>query len=135
MHRIEAQSSAPLDIWSVHACRACGAEALADVLSLGSTPLANSLLATAGGPSPVHYPLDLKRCTACSLVQLGQIVSPEKLFSKYVYYSSFSDTMVEHAEQLALDLQVSERLGSKSLVVEIASNDGYLLQFLKRAGI
>jgi SAM-dependent methyltransferase len=115
-------------------CRSCGDSALSDVLSLGRTPLANSLLSAEDGESPT-YPLDLVRCTMCSLVQLKQIVDPDALFSDYVYFSSNSETMLRHAEAMVDQLARQESLCSRSLVVEVASNDGYLLQYVKQRGV
>lgn len=105
------------------------------MLDLGLTPLANSLLATADGPVAPRYPLTLLWCSHCSLVQLGQIVAPRRLFSDYVYYSSYSDTMLQHAKTLADALISSEGLTRESMVIEIASNDGYLLQYFVARGI
>jgi SAM-dependent methyltransferase len=117
-------------------CRSCGATELRPVLDLGRTPLANALL-TAGQltePEPV-YPLELVFCSACALVQITETVPPEQLFREYFYLSSFSDTTLRHAEEIAGQLSSSLRLENDSLVIEIASNDGYLLQYYKRAGI
>ena len=88
------------DLTLVKACRSCGAEPLINVLSLGSTPLANSLLET-GSPAAPRYPLTLVRCAQCGLAQLAEIVAPEALFSDYVYFSSNSETMLRHAEAMA----------------------------------
>ncbi len=71
----------------------------------------------------------------CTLVQLTESISPEKLFREYVYFSSFSDTMLRHAEALSAALIGSKHLDARSLVVEVASNDGYLLQYYQRAGV
>ncbi|HWS87093.1 MAG TPA: class I SAM-dependent methyltransferase [Pyrinomonadaceae bacterium] len=117
-------------------CRSCGANGLELVLSLGRTPLANSLLTAEqlSGPEET-YPLDLAFCGRCSLLQITETVPPEKLFREYLYLSSFSDTMLRHAERTVARL-VSERgLGPDSLVVEVASNDGYLLQYYLRRGV
>jgi SAM-dependent methyltransferase len=117
-------------------CRSCGGARLSVVLSLGRTPLANALVGEAQLDEPEEtYPLDLAFCPDCSLVQITETVSPEKLFREYFYLSSFSDTMLRHAEAIATRLTESRRLGSGSLVVEVASNDGYLLQYYKRAGV
>jgi SAM-dependent methyltransferase len=106
------------------------------ILSLGRTPLANSLLTLQQLANPEEtYPLDLVFCPACALVQIPQTVAPETLFREYLYFSSFSDTMLNHAEKLAERITKSRRLDGQSLVVEIASNDGYLLQYYKRAGV
>jgi SAM-dependent methyltransferase len=118
------------------ACRSCGATDLRPVLSLGQTPLANSLLTAdqLNGPEPT-YPLDVVFCPACTLVQITETVPPEQLFSDYLYFSSFSDTMLQHAESLAERLIAERRLHAESLVAEIASNDGYLLQYYAQAGV
>jgi SAM-dependent methyltransferase len=117
-------------------CRACGQAGIERVLSLGSTALANRLLTREqlGEPEPI-FPLTLGFCRRCSLAQLIETVAPELLFREYLYFSSFSDTMLHHAQALA-DRLVHERgLGSKHLVVELASNDGYLLQYFRQAGV
>jgi SAM-dependent methyltransferase len=106
------------------------------ILSLGRTPLANALrrgdqLDTA----EPRYPLDVAVCRQCSLVQLASTVAPSVLFDNYPYLSSYSDTMLRHAETLARSLTELHALRSSSLVVEIGSNDGYLLQYFRRAGI
>ena len=117
-------------------CRSCGAAELELVLSLGATPLANSLPASAsGGAEEATYPLDLVFCPTCTLVQITETVPPEELFRDYLYFSSFSDTMLAHARELVGRFVAERRLGPSSLAVEIASNDGYLLQYYKAAGI
>lgn len=117
-------------------CRSCGHAQLEPILSLGRTPLANALLTRAqlDEPEPT-YPLELVFCPECTLVQITETVPPEILFRNYVYFSSFSDTMLEHAETLVDRLAEERQLGPQSLAVEIASNDGYLLQFYHRRGI
>jgi len=118
------------------ACRACGSADLATLLALGELPLANALL-DAGAlaqPEP-RFPLTLRFCRACSLVQLRETVRPDVLFSHYLYFSSFSETMLAHARELAEVLIWRLNLGGDSLVFEIASNDGYLLQYFQAAGI
>jgi len=117
-------------------CRSCGEAGLELVLSLGRMPLANALLTKEqfAQPEPV-YPLDLAFCPHCALVQITETVPPEKLFREYLYFSSFSDTMLQHAEALVGRLITSRCLGGNSLVVEVASNDGYLLQYYQKAGI
>lgn len=117
-------------------CRSCAADNLARILSLGKTPLANSLLTAEQLDEPeATYALDLAFCPRCSLVQITETVPPEKLFGEYLYFSSFSDTMVSHARQVAEQLSASRELNSESLVIEIASNDGYLLQHYQKKGI
>src|SRR6185369_4702007 len=79
-------------------CRSCATGDLQTILSLGRTPLANSLIAPDNLATPEEtYPLDLMFCPACTLVQIAETVSPEKLFREYLYFSSYSDTMLEHA--------------------------------------
>jgi len=102
---------------------------------MGPTPLANSLPDAGTDRSEPRYPLDLAFCSDCGLVQIIETVPPEVLFSDYVYFSSYSDTMVEHARRLVEKVIARRSLGGESLVLEIASNDGYLLQHYVRAGI
>lgn len=117
-------------------CRSCGGSPLERVLSLGRTPLANALLTKEqlGQPEPT-YPLDLAFCPRCSLVQLEQTVPPEQLFREYAYFSSFSDAMLRHGADLARRLIAERGLDGTSLVIEAASNDGYLLKNYLRAGV
>ncbi len=117
-------------------CRSCGASGLAPVLSLGRTPLANALLAREDlSREEATYPLELVFCRGCTLLQITESVPPETLFGEYLYFSSFSDTMLAHARAIAERLIEERRLGPESLVVEAASNDGYLLQFYARRSV
>lgn len=117
-------------------CRSCNKTGLLPVLNLGHTPLANALLtAEQITKEEEKFPLELVRCPHCTLVQITVTVPPEKLFREYFYLSSFSDTMLRHAESLAAELLAANNLNSESLVVEVASNDGYLLQYYKQAGV
>jgi SAM-dependent methyltransferase len=106
------------------------------VLSLGSTPLANSLLTEAqlDEPEPT-YPLDLVLCRTCALVQITETVPRDVLFRDYLYFSSFSDTMLRHAEALATRIVAERGLDEANLVAEAASNDGYLLAFYRDLGV
>lgn len=117
-------------------CRSCGGAPLEPVLNLGATPLANALLNAdeLDRPEP-RFPLELALCRGCSLVQILETVPPERLFREYLYFSSFSETMLRHAQESARDLVAARGLGPASLVVEIASNDGYLLQYFQQRGI
>jgi SAM-dependent methyltransferase len=117
-------------------CRACASDRLQVVLDLGATPLANRLLSGAqlDEPEP-RFPLVLAFCLDCSLVQITETVPPEILFQDYPYFSSFSDTMLRHAREIAHRMIQERNLGGNHLVIEIASNDGYLLQYYKEAGI
>ncbi|MCP4005553.1 MAG: class I SAM-dependent methyltransferase [bacterium] len=117
-------------------CRSCGAQRLDAVLFLGDQPLANSLPDAAGSQrKEPRYPLTLALCGECSLAQILETIPPEELFSDYLYFSSFSDTMLAHARESAEELIASQNLGTGNLVVEIASNDGYQLKFFKNAGV
>lgn len=117
-------------------CRGCGGCNLQTVLDLGLMPLANALLPMEIPPEPERrHPLVLVYCPSCTLIQITETVPPEILFRNYTYFSSYSTTMLDHAENLAETLIRSNHLTEKSLVVEIASNDGYLLQFFKKKGI
>ncbi len=121
---------------TIPVCRSCGCFPLEPVLSLGRTPLANSLRDASELSAPEStFPLDLAVCPNCSLVQITAEMPPDDLFRDYVYFSSFSETMLRHAEELAKQLIRAERLDSQSLVVEAASNDGYLLKNYQSAGI
>ena len=85
-------------------------------------------------PEP-HYPLELASCGVCRLIQITESVPPETMFREYAYFSSVSDAFVEHARQVANRLAAERGLDGSSLVLEVASNDGYLLQHYARAGI
>lgn len=121
---------------TITTCRACAAKTLEPVLSLGKTPLANALLTKddLDKPEPA-FPLELVFCASCTLVQITEEVPPETMFGEYLYFSSFSDTMLKHAEAIATRLTREQELGAKSLVVEVASNDGYLLQYYAKQGV
>lgn len=120
----------------VTGCRSCGSSELEVILTLGRTPLANALLtAEQLGLPEDEFPLDLAFCRKCALVQILETVSPERLFRYYLYFSSFSNTVLKHAEGIASRMIQSRGLGTDSLVVEVASNDGYLLQYYRQRGI
>ena len=120
---------------SIAACRACGAAPLETVISLGSLPLANALQSPESCDSVPQYPLEVLRCQNCSLVQLSVSVRPELLFREYVYLSSISEAYLAHASELGGRLAEARDWAPSSLVVELASNDGYLLQYYKERGI
>jgi SAM-dependent methyltransferase len=119
------------------ACRSCGSSDLHLFLSLGEVPLADGLLSRDELETPERrYPLDVALCSDCALVQILETVPPEVLFCQdYPYYSSFSDVLLRHTETNATRLMESRKLDSSSLVVELASNDGYMLQYFLRDGI
>jgi SAM-dependent methyltransferase len=112
------------------ACRACGAAAPVELLAFGPSPLADRLLRPDQLEEPeVAVPLTLVFCPSCSLVQIAETVEPEVLFGgDYPYFSSVSATLLAHSRANAEQLIERLRLGPQSLVVEIASNDGYLLK-------
>jgi SAM-dependent methyltransferase len=116
-------------------CRICG-HSIEDFLAFGDMPLANDLVADAGAAAAQdRFPLTLAFCPHCGLVQLRETVDPERLFRDYVYLSSNSASFVAHAAALAGRLVLDRDLDPASRVVEIASNDGYLLKHYARAGI
>ena len=117
-------------------CRACRSSDLQTILSLGNTPLANALLTAEqlGHPEEM-FPLDLVFCPDCTLVQITETVPAEKLFRNYFYFSSFSDTVLQNARDIAEHIIATCHLDANSLVFEIASNDGYLLKNYQKRSI
>ncbi len=118
-------------------CRSCGSSGLRVFLELGRMPLPDALLRPeqAGGPEP-RYPLDVAFCPSCSLVQILEEVEPEELFvDNYLYFSSFSEGLLRHSREHAFRLIDERGLGAESLVVELASNDGYLLRNFVERGV
>ena len=117
-------------------CLGCTAALPEPFLDLGETPLANAYVRPADAHLPERrYPLAVAFCPSCYLVQLTHTVPPEQLFSKYLYFSSYSDTFLAHARAMAEDLSTRFALGVNSRAVEIASNDGYLLQYFRALGV
>ncbi|MFB6448287.1 class I SAM-dependent methyltransferase [Bradyrhizobium tunisiense] len=119
-----------------HRCRFCARELDETFVDLGLSPLANSYLPPerAGAIEPA-YPLHARACGACGLVQLPQFEPAANIFGQYLYYSSYSESWLRHAESYAAGMIARARLDAASEVIEIASNDGYLLQYFQRAGI
>jgi hypothetical protein len=117
-------------------CRVCGTELSHVFADLGATPLCESFLdeAQLAGMEP-FYPLLAYVCENCFLVQLQEFVAPEEIFSEYAYFSSYSDSWLRHARDYVEMATARFALGERSQVIEIASNDGYLLQYFCRAGI
>ena len=116
-------------------CRSCGSPGLRTFLSLGKTPLADALVDVPGGDED-RFPLDVAFCPTCALVQILEEVPPEKLFvENYLYFSSFSDQLLRHSHDHAVGLIEARQLGPDSLVVELASNDGYLLRNFADRGV
>jgi hypothetical protein len=117
-------------------CRACSAPVRESLVDLGMSPLCESFVpAELADRMEPFYPLHVFICDRCFLAQLREYVSAEAIFREYAYFSSYSDSWLRHAEEYTA--MVTERfgLGPKSRVVELASNDGYLLQYFVRAGI
>ncbi len=117
-------------------CRFCRSDSMKVFLSLGKTPLANSYLTeeTLDRPEP-FYPLDLFLCEECFLVQLPEFEKAENIFSVYAYFSSYSSSWLQHSKKYVDSVIRKFNLDNKSLVVELGSNDGYLLQFFKEKNI
>lgn len=117
-------------------CRSCQGDSLNEVLSLGDLPLANAFLTSQElARSEELFPLDLMVCIECGLLQLEAAPPPAMLFREYAYFSSHSYPTVEHALRLAKRIIREHRLTPSSIVYEIASNDGYLLQHYARSGV
>ncbi|HKU15975.1 MAG TPA: class I SAM-dependent methyltransferase [Steroidobacteraceae bacterium] len=118
------------------ACRFCGAPLSVTFVDLGMSPLCQTHIE----PHELNhmerfYPLHAWVCEACFLVQLEEYVSPEQIFSDYAYFSSYADSWVEHARRYTESMIARLGLGARSLVMEIASNDGYLLQHFVARGV
>ena len=118
-------------------CRFCKNLLEYELINLGMTPLANSYLSQKNlHNEEKYYPLSVMVCNKCFLVQLSEdATSPENIFSDYAYFSSYSKIWLKHAESYADMISEKIRLGKDSLVIELASNDGYLLQYFKNKEI
>ena len=111
-----------------HKCRFCNSDLSKIFADLGDSPLANSYLKESDFDNEKFYPLCTFLCENCFLVQLEELETPENIFSEYAYFSSFSTSWVKHAKDYVDMIIPKLSLDEKSLVIEIASNDGYLLQ-------
>lgn len=118
-------------------CRHCAARLKLELIDLGSSPPSNAYLSAAGLLAPEKtYPLKVMVCEQCWLAQTLDFAQADELFSaEYAYFSSFSTTWLQHAERYVADMVERFHLERHSHVVEIASNDGYLLQYVKGRGI
>jgi nucleoside-diphosphate-sugar epimerase/SAM-dependent methyltransferase len=117
-------------------CHSCASAGLAPVLDLGPMPKSDGLLSEAKLGEERRYPLQLAFCPACSLVQILTTPPPQELFgADYLYFSSFSQELLDHSRANALDLIEGRGLGPGSLVIEPASNDGYMLRNFMERGI
>ena len=129
--------TSPATEYPASECQGCGALLTITLVDLGMQPLANSYLTPdqANLREPV-FPLHARVCEQCLLVQVDRVTPPETIFNEtYAYFSSFSDSWLDHCRQYAADMIGRFDLGPESQVVEIASNDGYLLQYFAEQGI
>ena len=121
---------------SPYACRLCGATGMRTFVDLGMSPLCESYVPPDRiDDAETYYPLHVRVCESCLLVQLPAYVAAEEIFSDYAYFSSYSDSWVAHAKRYAQAMVDRLGLDSGSLVIEVASNDGYLLQHFLAGGI
>jgi SAM-dependent methyltransferase len=118
-------------------CRICGKDGVLPFLDLGKTPLSDGLVRTERLDGPeARFPLEVAFCPSCKIVHILEDVAQELLFPEdYPYFSSFSEHLLAHSRRHALGLVESRGLDSDALVVELASNDGYLLQNFVEAGV
>ncbi|MGH8296644.1 MAG: methyltransferase, partial [Steroidobacteraceae bacterium] len=118
-------------------CRSCGGEELEVFLSLGDMPLSDGLLSPDDlAREEPRFPLDVAFCPDCALAQILETVPPERLFgADYPYFSSFTDALLEHSAANVAARIEELRLDGSSLAVELASNDGYLLQYYRARAI
>ena len=119
----------------IRECRSCQSRSLHIILDLGNHPPSNALLpSAAAAEKEERYPLQLAFCADCAMLQLTETVPPEILYQRdFPYYSSSSPALLQHASDIADRLIRERHLGPDNLVVEVASNDGYLLRnFLER---
>ncbi len=121
---------------TTRACRFCSALLDRTFCDLGMSPLANSYLTQDQVDQPeVFYPLHAYVCSNCLLVQVGEFRPPDSIFSDYAYFSSYSQSWLDHTRTYVRDVIARFSLDSSKRVIEIASNDGYLLQNFVSAGI
>ena len=117
-------------------CRYCESELIQNFIDLGMSPLSNSYLnAEQINKKEPFYPLHVFVCSNCLLVQLEEFESPQSIFTNYAYFSSYSKTWLEHAQKYVNMMITRFGFDEKSQVIEIASNDGYLLQYFKEKKI
>jgi SAM-dependent methyltransferase len=114
-------------------CRFCAERLGAPLVDLGVSPLSNDYVEP-GEPAPL-FPLAAFVCGSCFLVQVPAVVPAERIFGRYAYLSSYSDSWLEHAERYSTEIVERLGLGAGSRVIEVGSNDGYLLKFFRRHGV
>ena len=126
----------PADAATTPVCRFCSAPLVHTFVDLGMSPLCQTIVSPAQlTQSEEFFPLHVWICDRCFLVQLQEYVSPARIFTEYAYFSSYVDTLVQAAKEYAARMSARLHLGPASRVVEIASNDGYLLQHFVALGI
>ena len=119
-----------------HSCRFCAEKLQRTFIDLGLSPLCETYPAAADlNRGEMYYPLHVYVCERCFLVQLGEYESVENIFSDYAYFSSYSDSWLKHAENYCELMRERFGLGARSFAVEVASNDGYLLQYFVKQGV
>ena len=117
-------------------CRHCASPLSLSLVDLGKSPLCQTVLTEPGlGEPEIFYPLHARVCTRCWLVQIPEFVAPDGIFTEYAYFSAYSDSWVEHARRYVEMIIARLSLTRDDLVVELASNDGYLLQHFLPHGI
>jgi len=117
-------------------CRFCGAALERTFVDLGMSPLCETYPSVAElARGEMYYPLHVFICEKCWLVQLEEFETAENIFSDYAYFASFSDSWLKHCEKYCNDMKARFNLNAQSFVAEVASNDGYLLQYFVRMGI
>jgi len=129
-------AEAQQEIGAAKLCRFCGDYLQHTFVDLGMSPLCESYPApTDLNRGEVYYPLHVYVCGKCFLVQLDEYESPENIFGDYAYFSSYSDSWLKHADNYCADMKSRFGLGEESFVVEVASNDGYLLQYFVQRNV
>ena len=124
------------DVEIMGKCRFCGSPLQHTFVDLGMSPLCESYLSAEQlNQMEPFYPLHVYVCEKCFLVQLEQYVSPESIFTEYAYFSSYADSWLRHAKTYTDMMTARFNLNERSHVVEVASNDGYLLQYFVEKGI
>ena len=116
-------------------CRSCASELRLSFCDLGATPFSNSFLSADDlDKREIFYPLHARVCESCWLVQLPAFEPADRIFNDtYAYFSSYSESWLRHCEEFCLEMIRWRKLGAESRVIEVASNDGYLLQYFQRA--
>jgi SAM-dependent methyltransferase len=118
------------------ACRFCGSSLRKTFVDLGMSPLCESYPSVAElERGEIYYPLHVYVCETCWLVQLEEFASAESIFSDYAYFASYSDSWLKHCEKYCNEMKSRFGLSSESFVTEVASNDGYLLQYFVQRGV